>query len=143
MTRAAGRRGTRSPRRLRQHQRRVLNPTAQYTRVCPAGVELFTSAEKVGKEYTEVAVLNSSGNTGSTNEQQMFESQRKKAADLGANGIVLNGVKEPNAGTKIFGALFGTGAERKGTATAIYIPGDSVRVREACPVKEKEKDRES
>ena len=30
------------------------------------------------------------------------------------------------------GALLGTGAERKGSALAIYIPGDSARVKAAC-----------
>ncbi|HXH05339.1 MAG TPA: hypothetical protein VNI83_01995 [Vicinamibacterales bacterium] len=110
----------------------VLNPSVQYPTICPEGVQLFTGPEKVGKEYVEVAVLHSTGESSWTSEGGMFQSQRKKAASLGANGIILGQVKEPNAGTKIIGSLLGTGAERKGSAVAIYIPGDSARVREAC-----------
>lgn len=62
----------------------------------------------------------------------MYESQRDKAADLGANGLIATAVQEPKAGTKIIGALFGTGAERKGGALAIWIPSDSGRVNQAC-----------
>ncbi len=62
----------------------------------------------------------------------MINSQREKAAELGANGIILSGIREPNAGTKIIGAVLGTGSERKGSALAIYVPADSSRVRAAC-----------
>lgn len=76
-------------------------------------------------------ILNSSGETGSTSERGMYDSMRKKAAEAGANGIILGNIVEPTAGTKIVGALFGTGSQRKGTSTAIYIPSDSTRV-QAC-----------
>lgn len=110
----------------------VLNPSVKLAPVCPDGVQLFTSADKVGKDYREIAILNSKGQSGSTSEEGMYNSQRKKAAQLGANGIIVNNINEPKAGTKIIGALFGTGAERKGSAMAIDVPGDSARVREAC-----------
>lgn len=110
----------------------LLDPTARLQPICPDGVALFTSADRVGKEYREIAILNSSGQSGSTSEQGMYDSMRRKAAEAGANGIILGSIKEPDAGTKIVGALFGTGAERKGTSTAILIPSDSTRVREAC-----------
>jgi hypothetical protein len=62
----------------------------------------------------------------------MYESMRRKAAQLGANGVILAPVQEPKAGTNIIGALFGTGAERKGGATAIWVQGDSARIEQAC-----------
>ncbi len=113
----------------------VLNPSVKLAPICPDGVQLFTSADKVGKDYREIALLNSSGQSGSTSEKGMYDSQRKKAAELGANGIIVNNINEPKVGTKIIGALFGTGAERKGSALAIDIPGDSARVRGACALK--------
>src|SRR5215208_8268219 len=63
----------------------VLNPEAQRSPICADGVQLFTSAEKIGKEYHEVAVLNSKGDGDMTSEEGMANSQRKKAAKLGAN----------------------------------------------------------
>jgi hypothetical protein len=110
----------------------VLDASVKLAPVCPDGVALFTTADRVGKDYREIAILNSKGNAGSTSEKGMYDSQRKKAAGLGANGIIVNSINEPKAGTKIIGALLGTGSERKGSAMAIYIPGDSQRVRSAC-----------
>ena len=110
----------------------VLDVTQKFAPLCPDGAKVFSDTSKVGKPYQEVALLNSKGESGSTSEEGMIKSQRKKAAELGANGIILGGFQEPKAGTKIIGALLGTGAERKGSALAIYIPGDSTRVKAAC-----------
>ena len=99
----------------------IPDPSVHYDRTCARGVQIFTSADKVGKDYREVALLDG-----------MLDSQRQKAADLGANGIILNGVSEPNAGTEIIGGMLGTGAERKGAALAIHIPGDADAVKEIC-----------
>jgi len=110
----------------------VVDITQKFAPLCPDGVKVFSDTSKVGRPYQEVALLNSKGESGSTSEGGMIKSQRKKASELGANGIVLGGFQEPKAGTKIIGALLGTGAERKGSALAIYVPGDSARVRSAC-----------
>ena len=110
----------------------VLNPSVSYQKICPDGVQMFTSADRVPGPYQEVALLNSKGESGWTDENQMMRSQQKKAASLGANGIILGDTKEPNAGTKIIGSLLGTGAERKGKAVAIFIPSDTLRVQRMC-----------
>ena len=62
----------------------------------------------------------------------MIKSMRKKAAELGANGIIFNGIDEPSALSKVAGAVAKTGTERKGRATAVFIPADSARARAAC-----------
>lgn len=90
-------------------------------------VLVYRTASQVPGKYEEVALLNSTGNTGMTNEEQMFNSMRKKAGQLGANGIVLDGISEPSAGAKVAGAVLGTGAERKGKAIAIYVFPDGTR----------------
>ena len=110
----------------------VLDSSAQHPAICPEAVRLFTGADKVPGEYGEVAVLTSKGDVDLTSEEGMVKSQRKKAAKLGANGLILGDQKDPSTGAKIAKAVLGTSANRKGRATAIYIPGDSARVREAC-----------
>jgi hypothetical protein len=110
----------------------VLNPTAKYAETCPDAVMLYTTPDRVPGQYREVALLNSTGNTAFTSEKGMYNSQRKKAAQLGANGIVLNDIQEPGAGAKIIGSLLGTGTERKGRALAIYVPEDSARTIQIC-----------
>jgi hypothetical protein len=110
----------------------LMNSTASHSAVCPEGVRLFTGADRVPGEYEEVAVLTSHGDADMTSEEGMIKSQRKKAAALGANGLILGERKDPSTGTKLAHDLLGTSAERKGKATAIYIPDDSSRVRETC-----------
>ena len=99
---------------------------------CADAVKMYTSPSKVGADYQEVALLNSTGSTGFTSEAGMMKSMRQKAAQVGATGIIMGNIDEPGAGAKVVGAIFGTGTERKGKSVAIYIPGDSARVREVC-----------
>lgn len=111
----------------------VLNPSLKLAPVCPDGVLVYTDSSKVGQPYVEVAVLNSKGDYSSTNETQMMKSQRKKAGELGANGIILGSMTDPTTGAKVWRALLGTSANRKGKAVAIFVRGDSTRVAAACP----------
>jgi len=110
----------------------LLNPSLKLAPVCPDGVQVFTDSSKVRKPYTEVAVLNSKGSSEGTSEGGMIKSQRKKAAALGANGVILGSMKDASTGAKIANAFLGTGANRKGNAIAIYIPSDTSRVAAAC-----------
>lgn len=110
----------------------LMDSSVKLAPICVDGVALFTTADRVGKDYKEIAILNSKGESSMTTEADMYKSQQKKAASLGANGIIINNINEPKAGTKIIAAIVGVGAERKGSAMAIQIPDDTARVRIAC-----------
>jgi hypothetical protein len=84
-------------------------------------VAVYRTADQVPGKYEEIALLNSAGSSGWTTEAGMFNSMKKKAGSLGANAIILDAVSEPSAGTKIAAAIFGTSAERKGKAIAIFV----------------------
>jgi hypothetical protein len=114
----------------------VLNPANIREPIDPDDVVIYTTASKVPGDYEEIALLNSKADSASTSEAQMFKSMRKKAAKIGANAIILDAVSEPTVGAKIAAAvLFGTGAERKGKALAIYvIPGSKKTHRQSAPV---------
>jgi hypothetical protein len=113
----------------------VLNPGNIREPIDPDDVVIYTTAGKVPGDYEEIALLNSKADSASTSEAQMFKSMRKKAAKVGANAIILDAVSEPTVGAKIAAAvLFGTGAERKGKALAIYvIPGSKKIHRQSAP----------
>lgn len=113
----------------------VLDTSVKLAQLCPEAVTAYTSPDRVGKPYREIALLNSKGESGYTSEAGMIKSQRNKAASLGANGIILGQVDEPKAGTKIIGAVLGTGSERKGKAVAIFVPDDSLKSLAACAKK--------
>lgn len=110
----------------------ALNPTTAFARTCPEAVIVYTTPDRVKNEYVEVALLNSSGNSNSTTESGMIRSQQKKAAEVGANAIILGGITEPGAWAKVAAAVLGTATERKGKALAIWVPADSARTRATC-----------
>lgn len=89
--------------------------------ISPDSVVIYLKAADVPGRYEQVALLNSSGNVDYTNEQQMYSSMRKKAAELGANGVILDATNDPGTGAKIAQALFGVSANRKGKAVAIFV----------------------
>lgn len=104
----------------------MLNPSpVGRAAVAPDQVRIYRTAEQVVGKYEEIALLNSTGESDFTNEQAMMESMRKKAGELGANGIILSAITEAGAGAKVAAAIFGTGTERKGRAIAIFVFPDS------------------
>src|SRR5947209_4570119 len=79
-------------------------------------VAIYRTAAQVPERYEEVALLYSKGVSTLTNEPQMFESMKTKAAEMGANAIILDAISEPSAGAKIAGAFLGYAPERQGNA---------------------------
>ena len=57
---------------------------------------------------------------------------RKKAAEVGASGIIMGGIDEPGGGAKVAGAFLGTVTERTGPSVALFVPADTGRVRRGC-----------
>lgn len=95
--------------------------------LAPDAVRIYRTADQIKGKYEEIAILNATGESSWTNESKMMNSMRAKAAKLGANAIVLDGISEPSAGAKVAGAFLGTGAQRKGKAIAVYVFPDSSR----------------
>lgn len=110
----------------------LIDPNVQLARTCPAAVKLFTTPDRVGKPYREVALLNAKGESNWSDEGDMIQSMRDKAAEVGANGIILSGIDEPSALTKVIGQVAKTGSQRKGKALAIYVPSDSTTTATVC-----------
>ena len=85
-------------------------------------VTIYLSEEDIPGDYEKVAIIYAKGDYASTDEAMMFKSVRKKAAKLGANGVLLQGVTEPSTGAKVAQAFLGTGANRRGELVAIFVP---------------------
>jgi hypothetical protein len=116
----------------------LIDPSVRLARTCPTAIKLFTTPAAVGHPYREVAVLNAKGESNWSDEGDMIESMRDKASEVGANGIILSGIDEPSALTKVIGQVAKTGSQRKGKALAIYVPSDSTTTATVC-AKEKKK----
>lgn len=87
----------------------------------PKEIIMYRTADQVPGKYQEIALLHSKGDSLYTDEADMYESMRKKAAEVGANAIILDAISEPSAGAKVAGAFLGTGSDRKGSAVAIFV----------------------
>lgn len=109
-----------------------LDPSVRLARTCPVGVKLYTDPDRVQQPYREVALLNSTGEVNYSDEGEMFGSMREKAAAIGANGIILGGIEEPNPITKVAADVAKTETVRRGKATAIYVAADSANSVAAC-----------
>ena len=99
----------------------VLNKSLTRPPISKDAVVIYSSAEKVPGKYDEVALLNSRGDAGSTDERKMYESMRSEAAKLGANGVILQETKDPGTGSKVAHMLIGTSSNRQGKSMAIYV----------------------
>ena len=110
----------------------LIDPTVHMARTCPSAIKLYTTPDRVGAPYREVALLNAKGESNWSDEGDMIDSMRDKAAEVGANGIILSRIDEPSALTKVIGQVAKTGSQRKGNALAIYVPSDSTNTSTVC-----------
>lgn len=92
-----------------------------YTPLHPDDVVIYLAEDDIPGTYEKVALINAQGESGMTNESQMYAAARKRAAQIGANGILVEQIKEPGAGAKVAGAIFGVGTTRRGQMIAIYV----------------------
>lgn len=105
----------------------LLNPSSRRPPVTPEKVVIYTSAQRVPGKYEEVAVLTSQGDYTVAGDDKFYQSFRKEAAKIGANGVIISPIEDPTTGQKVGSAILGafliptTMGNRKTQATAIYV----------------------
>jgi len=108
-----------------------LGPPVSRPSLQPLNVAIYRTVEQVKEPYDEVALIKVTGPP-VFNDELMHKEMRERAAKLGANGLILQGVVEPSEGRKT-AAMWAPGfvqAERVGTAIAIFV-----RAKEPEPAK--------
>jgi hypothetical protein len=109
------------------------NPALSLAPTCTDAVAVYADREHVPYDYYEVALVTAKGNSVYTGNGDLLKAMRSKAASVGANGLVINTLGATHATVKVIGAAVGgSDAERRGQAIAVWMPSDTVRVREAC-----------
>lgn len=68
----------------------LIDPSVRLAQTCPSAIKLYTTPDRVGLPYREMAVLNAKGESNWSDEGDMIQSMRDKAAEVGANGIILH-----------------------------------------------------
>ena len=104
-----------------QTQATMMDSSLDLPRVHPDDVRLYRSEASIECEFDEVALIHAQGSTSFTNEKQMIKAARKRAARVGANGLILTEIDEPGAGAKVAGAVLGVDTERRGEMVAVYV----------------------
>ena len=92
-----------------------------YPPVSPEEVQVYLNEKDIVHPYEKLAIIHMQGDATWTNEAQLIEAAKKKAAKLGANAIVVNQIKEPGSGAKIVGAILGTYVDRRGEVLAVRV----------------------
>jgi hypothetical protein len=100
---------------------------------CDEAVDVYTSRGAVPHDYYELAWISAEGNSVYTTEGKIVGQIRKKAADVGANAIIVNDFTTTGATAKVVGAALGSAsADTKTSALAIYMPAEAERVTLKC-----------
>ncbi len=103
----------------------VLDNSAKRPQLAARDVVIYRTAGSVPGNYEELALLSSRGDALWTGQSGMIEDMREEAAALGANGVILDAMSEPSAAVQVLAQVFGTGANRRGSAIAVYVHRDA------------------
>jgi len=110
-----------------------VSPNLSRAATCEAAVDTYTSRSMVPKDYHELAWISAEGNSVYTSDGKITDQIKKKAAQVGANAIIVNDFKESGATIKVIGAALGSSsADAKVSALAIYMPAEADRVMLKC-----------
>lgn len=107
----------------------LFDPTASYASTCERAIIIYASPAKAPAGYREVALLSSDATMKS--DDDILRDQRRKAAQIGATGILLNRVGDVQPVVAADGTA-STSDARVVRSVAIFVAGDSARVRAAC-----------
>ena len=110
-----------------------VSPGLSRAATCDEAVDVYTSRAQVPSDYYELAWISAEGNSVYTSDGKITAQVKKKAADVGANAIIVNDFKESGATAKVVGAALGSSsADAKVSALAVYMPAEAERVTLKC-----------
>ena len=107
----------------------LFDPTASYASTCDRAIIIYASSAKAPAGYREIALLSSDATMKS--DDDVLRDQRRKAAEIGATGILLNRVGDVQPAVSTDGTV-SMSDTRVIRSVAIFVAGDSARVRAAC-----------
>jgi hypothetical protein len=84
-------------------------------------VQVFLKEADVPGPFDKVALIKAEGPHDWTSQRDLVDKVRKAAGKVGANGIILEEIKEPSTAAKIAGAVLDVPVERTGSVVAIVF----------------------
>ena len=113
-----------------------MNPSLSRNPTCENAIAIFDSRADVPSSYYELAWIEVEGNSVWTTDHQMTDKMKKRAAEVGANGLIANPVQQNKVGVNVLGEAIGAHtATARASGLAIWIPAEDSRTRLACGVR--------
>lgn len=110
-----------------------ISPTISRAPTCEQAVAVYDSRADVPASYYELAWIEVEGNSVWTTDTQMRDKMKKRAAEVGANGLIANPVRENKVGVNVIGEAIGAHtATARASGLAIWMPSENDRTRLAC-----------
>jgi hypothetical protein len=106
----------------------VVDTSVRRDAVCREAVVLYSSASEVRAPFQAIAVIDFSEKDRMMNEAVLMDLVRRKAASMGASGVILPDMPEFGVYETVVQPL----TERGHRSIAVYVPEDSARVRVTC-----------
>ena len=100
----------------------LLGGTDPYPETDPYEVRVFLSADEVPGEYERIALVTARSDAGWTDEADLIRAMRKRAARLGANGLIVGEVRDPSTLERVAEVLTEYEAQRRARGIAIRLP---------------------
>ena len=98
----------------------LLDPRAHFAPVSPDDVVVYLIEEDVPYDFEPIALVHAKGDHEWTDEGDMIEAMRERAAELGAHAIILSWLDEPSGFERaVEDVLPGANADRRGRVVAI------------------------
>jgi hypothetical protein len=110
-----------------------ISPSISRNPTCAKAIEIYNSRADVPSSYYELAWIQAEGNSVWTTDSQMRSEMQKRAAEAGANGLIVNDVSQNKTGVNVLGeAVGGKTATARSSGLAIWMPAGADRTRLAC-----------
>jgi hypothetical protein len=98
-----------------------LGQPGQYRQVRPEEVRVYVTEADINVPFEKVAIITAKGDYQTTNEEKMLKKIRQKAAEAGANAVILSEFQEPSTAARVWNSLLGTSANRTTRVMAIRV----------------------
>lgn len=110
-----------------------VSPSISRSPTCENAIEVYENRASVPSSYYELAWIDAEGNSVWTTDNQMRTTMKKRAAEVGANGLIANDVQQNKQSVSVLGEAVGAhSATARASGLAIWMPAGADRTRLAC-----------
>ena len=92
-----------------------------YPPVHPEDVVIYLDEADIEGDWEKIAIINAQGDSRFTRESKMLEKAREKAGEIGANGLLIEEIKDPSVFAEIAADVLETRSRRRGKLIAIRV----------------------